>query len=152
MVHRPEERWSSRDEAYEGSGHGVMSGAAGTMRAAVLAGPGRARIDEVVRPVPCPGRCACGCRAAGACASNLTPWAGPDWMTFPTEPGALGHEAWGGTVDALCDGVEGLRIGERVAALGQGLCRIRRRRGRGRGAPPCCARREPFPGEPLAAP
>jgi D-arabinose 1-dehydrogenase-like Zn-dependent alcohol dehydrogenase len=93
-----------------------MSGAAGTMRAAVLAGPGRIRIDEVARPAPGPGQVRLRLQGCGVCASNLTPWAGPDWMTFPTEPGGLGHEAWG-TVDALGDGVEGLRIGERVAAL-----------------------------------
>jgi threonine dehydrogenase-like Zn-dependent dehydrogenase len=37
-------------------------------------------------------------------------------MQYPTEPGALGHEAWG-FVDALGEGVEGLSIGDRVAAL-----------------------------------
>jgi D-arabinose 1-dehydrogenase-like Zn-dependent alcohol dehydrogenase len=37
-------------------------------------------------------------------------------MRFPTEPGALGHEGWG-VVDALGDGVEGLAVGDRVAAL-----------------------------------
>jgi threonine dehydrogenase-like Zn-dependent dehydrogenase len=52
----------------------------------------------------------------GVCASNLTPWEGPDWMTFPTEPGALGHEGWG-VVDAVGPGVEGLSTGDRVAAL-----------------------------------
>jgi threonine dehydrogenase-like Zn-dependent dehydrogenase len=52
----------------------------------------------------------------GVCASNLTPWAGPEWMRFPTEPGALGHEGWG-VVDAVGDGVEGLSVGDRVAAL-----------------------------------
>lgn len=52
----------------------------------------------------------------GVCASNLTPWAGPEWMQYPTEPGALGHEAWG-FVDAVGEGVEGLSVGDRVAAL-----------------------------------
>jgi threonine dehydrogenase-like Zn-dependent dehydrogenase len=37
-------------------------------------------------------------------------------MQYPTEPGALGHEAWG-FVDAIGEGVEGLSIGDRVAAL-----------------------------------
>jgi len=37
-------------------------------------------------------------------------------MTFPTEPGALGHEGWG-ILDAIGDGVEGLAVGDRVAAL-----------------------------------
>jgi threonine dehydrogenase-like Zn-dependent dehydrogenase len=94
-----------------------MSGAAaGAMRAAVLAGPGRMRIDTVARPQPGPGQVRLRLEGCGVCASNLTPWAGPEWMQFPTEPGALGHEAWG-TVDALGEGVDGLRLGGRVAAL-----------------------------------
>ena len=87
-----------------------------TMRAAVLAGPGRARVDEVACPQPGRGQVRVRLEGSGVCASNLTPWAGPDWMKFPTEPGALGHEGWG-VVDALGDGVEGLSVGDRVAAL-----------------------------------
>jgi threonine dehydrogenase-like Zn-dependent dehydrogenase len=52
----------------------------------------------------------------GVCASNLTPWSGPEWMQFPTEPGALGHEGWG-TVDAVGEGVADLKVGDRIAAL-----------------------------------
>ena len=55
-------------------------------------------------------------QGCGVCASNLVPWSGPDWMTFPTEAGALGHEGWG-VVDALGPGVTGSTPGERVAAL-----------------------------------
>ncbi len=50
------------------------------------------------------------------CASNLTPWAGPDWMTFPTEPGSMGHEGWG-VIDAVGAGVSTVSVGDRVAAL-----------------------------------
>ncbi len=92
------------------------SAAAGTMRAAVLAAPGRVRLDEVARPVPGAGQVRVRLEGCGVCASNLTPWAGPEWMRFPTEPGALGHEGWG-VVDALGDGVDGLAVGDRVAAL-----------------------------------
>src|ERR671912_315526 len=83
-----------------------MSGApatTATMRAAVLAEPGSGQLRVRLE----------GC---GVCASNLAPWAGPEWMKFPTEPGALGHEGWG-VVDAVGDGVEGLSMGDRVAAL-----------------------------------
>jgi threonine dehydrogenase-like Zn-dependent dehydrogenase len=52
----------------------------------------------------------------GVCASNLTPWEGPEWMQFPTEPGALGHEGWG-IVDAVGDGVTNLQAGDRVGML-----------------------------------
>ena len=90
--------------------------ASDSMRAAVLTGPGRISIEEVPRPEPGLGQVRVCLEGCGVCASNLTPWAGPEWMQFPTEPGALGHEGWG-VVDALGDGVAGLAIGDRVAAL-----------------------------------
>jgi len=86
------------------------------MRAAVLTGPGRIRIEQVPRPAPSPGQVRIRLEGCGVCASNLTPWSGPDWMSFPTRPGDLGHEGWG-VIDALGDGVEGLAVGQRVAAL-----------------------------------
>jgi threonine dehydrogenase-like Zn-dependent dehydrogenase len=87
-----------------------------SMRAAVLAGPGQIRMEEVARPEPGPGQVRIRLEGCGVCASNLTPWAGPDWMQFPTEPGALGHEGWG-TVDAIGEDVTGVASGDRVAAL-----------------------------------
>lgn len=86
------------------------------MRAAVLEGPGRVSLKDVARPEPGPGQVRVRLEGCGVCASNLTPWEGPDWMQFPTEPGALGHEGWG-VVDAVGEGVDGLRAGDRVAAL-----------------------------------
>lgn len=87
-----------------------------SMRAAVITGPGALRVDEVAVPKPGPGQVRVKLEGCGVCASNLTPWAGPEWMNFPTEPGALGHEGWG-VVDAIGDGVSGLSEGQRVAAL-----------------------------------
>jgi threonine dehydrogenase-like Zn-dependent dehydrogenase len=86
------------------------------MRAAVVAGPGQLRVDEVFVPEPSAGQVRVRLEGCGVCASNLTPWEGPEWMQFPTEPGALGHEGWG-IIDAVGPGVEGLAIGDRVAAL-----------------------------------
>src|SRR3954470_17545253 len=86
------------------------------MRAAVLTGPGRLRIEEVARPEPGPGQVRIRLEGCGVCASNLTPWAGPEWMRFTTEPGALGHEGWG-RIDAIGGDVSGLEEGARVAAL-----------------------------------
>src|SRR3954452_20629483 len=86
------------------------------MRAAVLTGPGRLRIEEVARPEPGPGQVRIRLEGCGVCASNLTPWSGPEWMQFPTAPGALGHEGWG-HVDAIGEGVSGVAEGARVAAL-----------------------------------
>jgi threonine dehydrogenase-like Zn-dependent dehydrogenase len=126
------------------------AGAAGrTMRAAVLTGPGRLAVREAGRPEPGPGQVRIRLEGCGVCASNLTPWAGPDWMRFPTEPGALGHEGWG-VVDAVGPGVEGVGAGERVAALSykayaeydladaDAVVRL-----------PASLAGQPFPGEPL---
>jgi threonine dehydrogenase-like Zn-dependent dehydrogenase len=87
-----------------------------TMRAAVLTGAGKFKMQDVALPEPGPGEVRIRLQGCGVCASNLTPWEGPEWMEFPTEPGALGHEGWG-VVDALGDCIEGLAPGDRVAAL-----------------------------------
>jgi threonine dehydrogenase-like Zn-dependent dehydrogenase len=87
-----------------------------TMRAAILAGPGEMRIETVPVPSPGPGEVRLRLEGCGVCASNLEPWAGPEWMTYPGEPGGLGHEGWG-IVDAVGVGVENVAVGDRVAAL-----------------------------------
>lgn len=86
------------------------------MQAAVLNGPGKLAI--VRKPIPDPGEGEVRVRleGCGVCASNLTPWEGPEWMQFPTQPGELGHEGWG-VVDAVGPGVADLAEGDRVAAL-----------------------------------
>ena len=91
-------------------------GKARVMRAGVITGPGEVRLEEVALPDPGPGQVRIRLEGSGVCASNLTPWSGPDWMRFPTAPGDLGHEGWG-VVDAVGREVLGLRPGDRVAAL-----------------------------------
>jgi threonine dehydrogenase-like Zn-dependent dehydrogenase len=86
------------------------------MRAAVIAGPGEVRIEDVPLPQPGPGQVRIRLEGCGVCASNLTPWEGPEWMHFPTSPGDLGHEGWG-VVDALGEGVTHFVPGDRVAGL-----------------------------------
>jgi threonine dehydrogenase-like Zn-dependent dehydrogenase len=86
------------------------------MRAVVVAAAGQIEVRECELPRPGAGQVRVRLEGCGVCASNLTPWSGPDWMQFPTEPGALGHEGWG-VVDAVGDGVEGISVGDRVAAL-----------------------------------
>jgi threonine dehydrogenase-like Zn-dependent dehydrogenase len=87
-----------------------------TMRAAVLTGAGKLKIDEVPIPEPGPGQVRIRLEGCGVCASNLTPWEGPEWMQFPTEPGALGHEGWG-VIDAIGEQVADLQPGDRIGAL-----------------------------------
>ena len=86
------------------------------MRAAVLTGAGKLKIEEVPLPEPARGQVRIRLEGCGVCASNLTPWEGPGWMHFPTEAGALGHEGWG-VVDAIGYGVSAVQPGERVGFL-----------------------------------
>jgi threonine dehydrogenase-like Zn-dependent dehydrogenase len=87
-----------------------------TMRAAVITGAGKFKIEDVPLPQPGRGQVRIKLEGCGVCASNLTPWEGPEWMQFPTEAGALGHEGWG-VIDAVGPGVTDFHLGDRVAAL-----------------------------------
>lgn len=88
----------------------------GTMRAAVLAEPGRARVERLERPEPGPGQALIRIEGCGVCASNLAPWEGAPWFEYPFPPGAPGHEGWG-VVEAVGDGVEEALVGSRVSTL-----------------------------------
>ncbi len=52
----------------------------------------------------------------GVCGSNLVPWQGREWFTYPFAPGAPGHEGWG-RIAEVGAGVAGLAEGDRVALL-----------------------------------
>lgn len=86
------------------------------MMAAIVTEPGKIAVQAHPLPEPGRGQVRVRLEGCGVCASNLGPWAGPDWMTFPTEPGGLGHEGWG-YVDAIGQGVRNVAVGDRVAAL-----------------------------------
>ena len=120
-----------------------------TMRAAILTGPGQAALGAVERPEPGPGQVRVRLEGCGVCASNLTPWEGPDWMKFPTEPGSLGHEGWG-IVDAVGAGVADLRVGDRVAALSyKSYAEFDIAEAENCVKLPAALDGQPFPGEPL---
>ncbi|WP_460447900.1 MDR/zinc-dependent alcohol dehydrogenase-like family protein [Alsobacter sp. SYSU BS001988] len=122
---------------------------AGTMRAARLEAAGRATVVEAPIPVPGAGQVRIRLEGCGVCASNLTPWAGPDWMEFPTQPGDLGHEGWG-VVDALGEGVQELAPGDRVAALSfRSYAEYDVADARNVVRLPDALAGQPFPGEPL---
>lgn len=92
-------------------GHPALS-----MRAAIVTGPRQIDIRDVPVPQPGPGQVRVRLEGCGVCASNITPWEGPEWMKFPTDPGALGHEGWG-IVDAIGPDVGSISVGCRVATL-----------------------------------
>lgn len=98
---------------------------------------------------PEPGEVRVRLEGCGVCASNLGPWSGPDWMTFPTEPGGLGHEGWG-RVDSLGEGVDTLEVGQRVAMLSYNAYASHDFAPVDRVVPlPASLDGMPFPGEPL---
>ncbi len=86
------------------------------MRAAVLAAPGLARLEEVPLPEPTAGMVRVRLEGCGVCGSNLPPWEGRAWFNYPFSPGAPGHEGWG-RVDAIGPDVTTVRVDDRVAVL-----------------------------------
>ena len=86
------------------------------MRAAIVVSPKEARIRDVPIPEPGNGEVRIRLEGCGVCGSNLSPWEGRPWFTYPLKPGELGHEGWG-VVDRVGDNVSNLRLGQRVAAL-----------------------------------
>ena len=86
------------------------------MRAAVMEAPGTMKTVDAALPEPGPGQVRVRLEGCGVCASNLEPWGGNEWTSYPGETGGLGHEGWG-VIDAIGEGVERMQVGDRVAAL-----------------------------------
>ena len=126
-----------------------MSAASSTMRAAVLAAPGGIEIQTV--PIPQPGENQVRVRleGCGVCASNLSPWHGEPWFSYPFEPGQMGHESWG-RIDAVGANVSDRQIGERVALLSNhAYAEYDVAETADAIALPDALENQPFPGEPL---
>ncbi|MBN6149439.1 zinc-binding dehydrogenase [Xanthomonas sp. AmX2] len=87
-----------------------------SMHAAVFEGQGRISTQRQPRPQPAAHEVRVRLEGCGVCASNLPVWAGRPWFEYPFAPGAPGHEGWG-EVDAVGDGVQDWRPGDRVALL-----------------------------------
>ena len=94
----------------------AASAPARALRACVLEAPGVVRVAAGALPEPAAGQVRIALEGSGVCASNLPMWEGREWFTYPAPPGAPGHEGWG-VIDALGEGVAGLAVGQRVAAL-----------------------------------
>jgi len=118
------------------------------MRAMRVTGPGRTEMVALPMPQPNTGEVRIRLEGCGVCASNLTPWAGPDWMEFPTTPGGLGHEGWGVVEAAGPDTT--LSVGQRVAFLGQHSFATHEVVDEDMAAPLPASISGPFPGEPFA--
>ncbi len=119
------------------------------MDAAVLTAPAVMTTRSVPLPVPGPGEVRVRLEGCGVCASNVEPWEGQPWSTYPGEPGGTGHEGWG-VVDTVGLDVTGIAAGDRVTMLSGNSYAPYDIAAADRVAmlPPALAGR-PFPGEPL---
>ncbi len=88
------------------------------MRAAVITGPGHVEVTTVDDPAPGPGEVVLAVAAVGVCGTDVHILAGEFAPRLPLVPG---HE-FAGEVVALGAGVEGLRVGDRVAADPNTFC------------------------------
>ncbi|MBK0394064.1 MDR/zinc-dependent alcohol dehydrogenase-like family protein [Ramlibacter algicola] len=86
------------------------------MQACVITAPQVAQLQDAARPEPGPGQVLLRLEGSGVCASSIPVWEGREWFRYPQDAGGPGHEGWG-RVAALGDGVTGLAVGDRVAAL-----------------------------------
>ncbi|WP_374944998.1 zinc-binding dehydrogenase [Sphingomonas sp.] len=120
-----------------------------TMQAAVLNGPAAMAVTQVARPEPGAGEVRVRLEGCGVCASNVEPYEGQPWSTFPGDAGGLGHEGWG-VIDAVGDGVTGVMIGDRVATLaGRSFAEYDIAAADAVAVLPPEMAGKPFPGEPL---
>lgn len=86
------------------------------MTAAVITGAGQMELMEAPVPDPGPEEVLIRMEGCGVCSSNLPPWEGREWFSYPMEPGAPGHEGWG-VVEKTGERVTSLKPGDRVTAL-----------------------------------
>lgn len=123
--------------------------ATGTMRAGIIAAPGRAETTTVPIPEPGPGQVRVRIEGTGVCGSDLPLWEGRPSVQHPREPGMPGHEGWG-RIDAVGPDVQGIEMGQRVTGLfGRAYAEYDLAQA-DQIVPLPAAVRGPFPGEPLA--
>ena len=86
------------------------------MHTAVIVAPRTIELRSAPAPEPAAQDVRVRVEGTGVCASSLPVWHGRPWFTYPLDPGAPGHEAWG-TVESVGGSVEHVKVGDRVAML-----------------------------------
>lgn len=86
------------------------------MQSAVITAPGEISLQSVSIPKPADDEVLIRMEGCGLCASNLPPWQGREWFSYPLEAGSPGHEGWG-IVETVGEKVQNVQPGDRVTAL-----------------------------------
>ena len=119
------------------------------MQAATLIAPLQIEIQTVARPQIAPDEVLVRIEGCGVCASNIPPFEGRDWFSYPMEPGQLGHESWGRIVEVGAD-VSNFSQGQRVSMLSNhAYAEFDKAQSSAVVALPESLDERPFPGEPL---
>lgn len=119
------------------------------MQAATLVAPETIEIQTVALPEIASDEVLVQIEGCGVCASNIPPFEGREWFSYPMEPGQLGHESWGRIVQTGAD-VKNLREGQRVSMLSNHAYAQFDKAGQSAVvALPESLDETPFPGEPL---
>ena len=119
------------------------------MQAATLVAPETIEIQTVARPTIAPDEVLVRVEGCGVCASNIPPFEGREWFSYPMEPGQLGHESWGRIVEIGSE-VENLSEGQRVSMLSNhAYAEFDKTKSSAVVALPESLGDRPFPGEPL---
>jgi threonine dehydrogenase-like Zn-dependent dehydrogenase len=120
-----------------------------TMLAATLVAPLQVEVQEVLRPVAGSNEVVVQIEGCGVCASNIPPFEGREWFSYPMEPGQLGHESWG-RITEVGSGVTDFKVGQRVSMLSNhAYAEFDKAEAGAVVALPKALEGQPFPGEPL---
>ena len=119
------------------------------MQAATLVAPETVEIRTVPIPEIARDEVLVQIEGCGVCASNIPPFEGREWFSYPMAPGQLGHESWGRIVQIGAD-VTALRAGQRVSMLSNhAYAQFDKAAQSAVVALPDALGQTPFPGEPL---
>jgi L-iditol 2-dehydrogenase len=91
------------------------------MKAVVFYRPGDIRFEEVATPTPGPGEVLVRIGAALTCGTDLKTYRRGHPVIIKKTPALFGHE-WAGTVEAVGEGVESARRGDRVVGANSAPC------------------------------
>jgi L-iditol 2-dehydrogenase len=93
------------------------------MKAVVFYRPGDIRFEEVATPTPGPGEVLVRIGSALTCGTDLKTYRRGHPVIIKKTPALFGHE-WAGTVEAVGDGVESVRRGDRVVGANSAPCHL----------------------------